>query len=128
MKTEREKIIDFALTLPQAVADKPFEGDFDTTVLRHGDGGKWFGIVMNVEKHRVGLAGEGSVDVLNVKCDPEEAFILRELYAGIVPAYHMNKRHWVSVILNGSVPEDFTERLVGKSYDLTFKKLKVSKK
>jgi predicted DNA-binding protein (MmcQ/YjbR family) len=40
----------------------------------------------------------------------------------------MNKRHWVSVFLNGSVPEDFTERLVGKSYDLTFKKRKVSKK
>ena len=128
MNTERENITSFACSLTGAVADKPFEDDFDTTVFRHGEGGKWFGIVMNVEKHRVGLAGEGSVDVLNVKCDPDEAFILRELYAGIVPAYHMNKRHWVSVILNGSVPEDFTDRLVEKSYDLTLKKRKVSKK
>lgn len=125
MKTEREKIIDFALTLPQAVADKPFEDDFDTTVLRHGEGGKWFGLVMNVEKSRVGIAGEGKIDVLNVKCDPDEAFIVRELYESIIPAYHMNKRHWISVILNGTVPLDFTERLIEKSYDLTYKKRKV---
>jgi predicted DNA-binding protein (MmcQ/YjbR family) len=128
MKTEREKITDFACTLPDAVADKPFEDDFDTTVFRHGEGGKWFGLVMNVEKSRVGLEGEGKVDVLNLKCDPEEGFIVREMYEGIIPAYHMNKRHWISVILNGSVPLDFTQRLIEKSYGLTDKKRKISAK
>lgn len=128
MKTEREKITDFACTLPDAVPDKPFEDDFDTTVFRHGEGGKWFGLVMNVEKSRVGLAGEGKVDVLNLKCDPEEGFIVREMYEGIIPAYHMNKRHWISVILNGSVPLDFTQRLIEKSYGLTDKKRKISAK
>ena len=83
---------------------------------------------MNVEKSRVGLDGEGKIDVLNLKCDPEESFIVREMYGGIIPAYHMNKRHWISVILNGSVPVDFTERLTEKSYDLTRKKRKVSSK
>ena len=128
MKTEREKITDFALTLPGAVADMPFEDDFDTTVFRHGEGGKWFGLVMNVEKSRVGLPGEGKVDVLNLKCDPEESFIVREMYEGIIPAYHMNKRHWISVLLIGSVPMDFTEHLIEKSYDLTDKKRKISVK
>ena len=128
MKTEREKITDFALTLPGAVLDKPFEDDFDTTVFRHGEGGKWFGLVMNVEKSRVGLRGEGKIDVLNLKCDPEESFIVREMYEGIIPAYHMNKRHWISVLLGGSVPMDFTERLIEKSYDLTDKKRKISAK
>ena len=128
MKTEREIISDFALTLPGAVLDKPFEDDFDTTVFRHGEGGKWFGLIMNVEKSRVGLDGEGKIDVLNLKCDPEESFIVREMYGGIIPAYHMNKRHWISVILNGSVPVDFTERLTEKSYDLTRKKRKISSK
>jgi len=126
MKTEREMISDFALTLPGSVLDKPFEDDFDTTVFRHGEGGKWFGLVMNVEKSRVGLTSEGKIDVLNLKCDPEEGFIVREMYEGIIPAYHMNKRHWISVILNGSVPVDFTERLIEKSYDLTYKKRKNS--
>jgi predicted DNA-binding protein (MmcQ/YjbR family) len=124
MKTEREKIIDFALTLPGAVLDMPFEDDFETTVFRHGEGGKWFGLLMRVEKSRVGMPGEGKADVLNLKCDPEESFIVREMYEGIIPAYHMNKRHWISVILNGSVPVDFTERLIEKSYDLTDKKRK----
>ena len=128
MKTEREKITDFALTLPGAVADMPFEDDFDTTVFRHGEGGKWFGLVMNVEKSRVSLPGEGKVDVLNLKCDPEEGFIVREMYEGIIPAYHMNKRHWISVLLIGSVPMDFTEHLIEKSYDLTDKKRKISAK
>ena len=128
MKTERENITDFALTLPGAVADMPFEDDFDTTVFRHGEGGKWFGLVMNVEKSRVGLPGEGKVDVLNLKCDPEEGFIVREMYEGIIPAYHMNKRHWISVLLIGSVPMDFTEHLIEKSYDLTDKKRKISAK
>lgn len=119
MKTEREKIIDFALTLPLACADKPFEDDLDTTVLRHGEAGKWFGIIMNVDKKRLGLGEDGKTDVLNLKCDPEESFIIRELYEAVIPAYHMNKRHWISVILNGSVPEDFTQRLITKSFDLT---------
>ena len=126
MKTQREKITDFACTLPNAVLDKPFEDDFDTTVFRHGEGGKWFGLVMNLERSRVGLPGEGKVDVLNLKCDPEEGFIVREMYDGIIPAYHMNKRHWISVILNGSVPLDFTQRLIEKSYGLTDKKRKIS--
>ena len=128
MKTQREKITDFALTLPGAVLDKPFEDDFDTTVFRHGEGGKWFGLVMNLERSRVGLPGEGKVDVLNLKCDPEEGFIVREMYDGIIPAYHMNKRHWISVILDGGVPCDFVERLTEKSYDLTDKKRKISGK
>lgn len=128
MKTERESIIDFALTLPDAVADMPFEDDFETTVFRHGEGGKWFGLLMRVEKSRVGLEGEGKIDVLNLKCDPEESFIVREMYEGIIPAYHMNKRHWISVLLCGGVPVDFTRRLIEKSYDLTDKKRKISAK
>ena len=124
MNPEREAAIEFACTLPLAVCDNPFEDDFDTTVFRHGEGGKWFGLVMNVHRSRVGLLGEGNVDVLNLKCDPDEAFILRELYESIIPAYHMNKRHWISVILNGVVPEDFTARLIEKSYNLTCKKKK----
>lgn len=124
MKTERERLTSFALSLPLATADKPFEDDFDTTVLRHGESGKWFGLVMNVKKQTLGINEDGYTDVINLKCDPDESFIIRELYSAIIPAYHMNKRHWISVILNGSIPEDFTEKLIAKSFDLTYKKQK----
>ena len=127
MKTEREKITDFALTLPGAVADMPFEDDFDTTVFRHGEGGKWFGLVMNVEKSRVGLRGEGKIDVLNLKCDPEESFIVREMYEGIIPAYHMNKEHWSTVIIGKDATEENITDMLYTSYLLTQKKPRKSK-
>ena len=121
---QREEALAFALTLPYAVADKPFEEDFDTTVLRHGAGGKWFGLIMNIPKKRVGIEEDGMVDVLNLKIDPEESYVVREMFEGIIPAYHMNKRHWISVILNDTVPMEFCEILIQKSYDLTRKKIK----
>ena len=124
METQKEKVMKIALSLPLAVADKPFEDDFDTTVFRHGEAGKWFGIVMKVDKRKVGIDSDGKTDILNLKCDPDESFIIRELYESIIPAYHMNKRHWISVILDGSVPDDFMERLIEKSFDMTNKKQK----
>ena len=121
---QREDALAFALSLPLAVADNPFEEDFETTVFRHGVGGKWFGLLMNVSKRRIGIDEEGTVDVLNLKIDPEESYAVREMFTGILPAYHMNKRHWISVILNGSVPMEFCEILIEKSYDLTRKRIK----
>lgn len=124
MKTERDLVLEFALSLPQAVADNPFEEDFETTVFRHCVGGKWFGLLMKVQKRRVGIDEDGTVDVVNLKIDPEESYAVREMFSGVIPAYHMNKRHWISVILDGSVPMEFCEILIEKSYDLTRKKMK----
>ena len=78
---------------------------------------------MNIPKKRVGIEEDGMVDVLNLKIDPEESYAVREMFEGIIPAYHMNKRHWISVILNDTVPMEFCEILIQKSYDLTKKKL-----
>ncbi len=127
-RKEREAVLTYALSLPGAVADNPFEDDLETTVLRHGIEGKWFGILMYVQKRRVGIDEDGFIDVLNLKIDPEESYAVRELFDGIIPAYHMNKRHWISVLLNGSVPMEMQEILIGKSYDLTKKKLPKAKK
>ena len=66
----RDRILETALGLPGAVSDRPFEGDFDSTVLRHGATGKWFGLLMKAPRDRVGLQGEGLTDLLNLKCDP----------------------------------------------------------
>ena len=118
--TQRNELLDFSLTLKGAVADRPFEDDLDTTVVRHGAAGKWFGLLMKVSGKHLGRAENERFDVVNLKIDPEESYIVREIYPGsILPAYHMNKRHWISVILDGSVPNDFCEMLIGKSYDLT---------
>lgn len=62
-------------------------------------------------------------DSINLKCDPEEAIELRERYEGITPGYHMNKRHWITVRTDGSVPSRLIYELTEKSYKLVVGKL-----
>ena len=119
---ERQRIIEMALALPQTSSDMPFEEDFDSTVLRHSDTGKWFGLLMKAPRGKVGLEGEGMADILNLKCDPLIGYGLRETYPDILPGWHMNKQHWITVRLEGDVPEDVLATLIGMSYDLTKKK------
>ncbi|MGN1080950.1 MAG: MmcQ/YjbR family DNA-binding protein, partial [Acutalibacteraceae bacterium] len=67
---KREELIDFALTLPKTSYDNPFDGDFDSTVLRHSDTKKWFGLIFKAPCRRVGIDRDGYTDILNLKCDP----------------------------------------------------------
>ena len=60
---------------------------------------------------------------LNLKCDPEDADILRSMFDAIKPAYHMNKRHWNSVYLDGTVPEGILHQMIDDSYNLVVKGL-----
>ncbi len=60
---------------------------------------------------------------VNLKCDPERAVELREEYEGIIPGYHMNKRHWNTVLMDGSIPDTLTMELTDHSYELVVKGL-----
>ena len=62
--------------------------------------------------------------LLNLKCDPSQAQELRDIFEAVIPAYHMNKTHWNSVILDGSVPISEIERMIDHSYTLVVKGLK----
>ncbi len=59
---------------------------------------------------------------LNLKCDPERALALRDEYESIIPGYHMNKRHWNTLILDGGVPSKLIRELIDHSYDLVASK------
>ena len=56
---------------------------------------------------------------INVKVDPEWRDFWRNAFSAVVPAYHMNKNHWNSIILDGTIPEDDVRRMISESYDLT---------
>ena len=101
--------------------DHPFEGDFDTTVLRHEGNRKWYAIVMRVSRRKFGLESDETVDVVNLKL-PTELLGSFGAADGVYPAYHMNKRHWISVLLP-DVPEDILAFLTGVSFDATRGKL-----
>lgn len=94
---------------PGAVEDYPF-GD-EMAVFKVA--GKMFALVPLGEK-------PGSI---SLKCDPELATALRNRYAGITPGYHLNKRHWNTVTLDGSVPGDEVLELIEHSYDLVVARL-----
>lgn len=60
---------------------------------------------------------------MNLKCDPDRAEELREEHETIVPGYHMNKKHWNTLILDGSLPAGLVKELIRHSYDLVFASL-----
>ena len=124
----REEFEAFVYDRYNVKADYPFEEDFVTGVFRHGDGGKWFAIAMNISESRLGLSGEGSIDVVNMKCAPEVIESIAGVEPGIYPAYHMNKTHWLTVTLDGSCDDATVEWLLGISYDLTRPKIKAKKR
>jgi len=66
---------------------------------------------------------EGEVS-MNLKCDPDEALALRDIFDAIKPGYHMNKKHWNTVTLPGDVPQGELERMIDQSYALVVKGLK----
>ncbi len=87
-------------------------------VLRNKDNSKWYAVIMNVERNRLKVGGNGMVDVLDVKCD--KALIGSLLgRKGYIPAYHMSKSNWISVLLDGSVSKEDITYLIDLSYELT---------
>ncbi len=93
-----------------------------SAVLRHRDNEKWYAIVMDVPKNKVGLDGTEIIDVLNIKLEPMLVDFLRHT-DGFAPAYHMNKTHWISIRLNGTVPDEQIMDLLNRSYQLTGKRV-----
>ncbi|MCP1659461.1 MmcQ/YjbR family DNA-binding protein [Neisseria perflava] len=102
-------------TLP----DYPWAKFPEYAVFRHTDGKrKWFAVYMPVAAEKLGLHSGGTVAVLNLKCPPETVGSLRQI-SGILPAYHMNKAHWVSVMVE-TVDDDLLWYLLDNSHSLTY--------
>lgn len=103
--------------------DHPWERYPDNTVYRHRGSRKWFALVMKVPRDKLGLPGDGKIDVVNVKCDPITIGSMRT-EPGIYPAYHMNKESWLTVALDGSAGDETVRLLLDMSFELTAPKRK----
>lgn len=86
--------------------------------FRHASNQKWFAMIMDIPKEKLGLSDDGIIPVVNLKCDTRLTGTFRE-EKGIYPAYHMSKAHWLTVALDGSVEEEKVKFLLEMSYDLT---------
>lgn len=101
-----------------AEPEYPWASDPDSAVFRHHDNRKWYALIMNIPRSKLGLAGDSRVDILNLKADTElsGSFLAQE---GIFPAYHMNKTKWISVLLDGTVKTEQILFLLDISFTLT---------
>ena len=109
----RSDAVKFCMTFPQAFEDYPFS-DVNWTVMRRKDTSRGFAFIF--EKN--GLIW------MNVKVKPDWADFWRSCYPSVVPAYHMNKKHWNSIILDGTVPNEKIREMIEDSYSLCGKNLK----
>ena len=121
----KQAFLEYCLERYGTEADYPFDEDFQTAVFRHGSNRKWYGIVMRVSRRRFGFDSDEVIDVVNLKL-PTEMFGSFGAADGVYPAYHMNKLHWISVLLPDA-PDDVVGFLVNVSYEATRDKRKVRK-
>lgn len=117
----REAVFAYVSNYYGVEPDYPFSTAPSYPVLRHPGSRKWFALVMDVPRSRLGLEGEERVDVINLKCSPSLSGVLRR-QEGILPAYHMHRDSWISVLLDGTVAAEDIFPLIDLSYELTKEK------
>lgn len=100
----------YLLNKPEVTEDFPFAPDVPVMKVA----GKMFAL----------LSQRNEIASINLKCDPDEALLLRDIFASVSPGYHMNKRHWNTIVLDGTIPRGEMERMIDNSYSLVVKGLK----
>jgi len=113
----RQEFFDYCHDTYGTYADYPFDEDFETAVFRHANNRKWYAIMMHVSRRKFGFDSDAVVDVVNLKL-PLEMFGSFQEADGVYPAYHMNKLHWISVLLPDA-SDDLVAFLVHTSYEAT---------
>ncbi len=99
----------YLLGKPEAMEDYPFGPDVAVMKVRD----KMFATLGQEQ-------GEGR---MNLKCDPDQALALRDIFDAVLPGYHMNKKHWNTIKLDGSIPEGEIQRMIDHSFALVIKGL-----
>lgn len=113
---KREEIYEYVKKQYGTVPEYLWKESPESAVLRHPNG-KWYAVIMQVEKSRLGLEGDTKVDIIDVKCDPDMVGLLTQTY-GFLPGYHMNKKYWITMLLDGTISEAKILDFLDMSYDL----------
>ena len=108
----KQEIINHCLTFPEVYEDYPW--DDAVALVRHNASKKMFALVDHLN---------GKLQI-SLKCEPMKADFLRGAFEGVIPGYHMNKKHWNTVFIEGDVPIEEIYDMIQHSYDLTKPKKK----
>ncbi|EDO9794746.1 MmcQ/YjbR family DNA-binding protein [Campylobacter fetus] len=113
----RETVFKYAKEKYGTIPDHPWKKYPKYAILRHLKNQKWYGAVINIPRNKLGLNGDDTVDVLNVKCEKDLAILLKDNKA-IFSAYHMNKKNWTSILLE-KAENKMVFDLISQSYKIT---------
>jgi predicted DNA-binding protein (MmcQ/YjbR family) len=111
------KVREYLLSKPEAWEDFPFYPDVAVMKVKN----KMFATLSPASSKEIEVNGD--FHRINLKCDPDEAIQLRDVFESVLAGYHMNKKHWNTVILNGEVPMGELERMIDNSYALVLKSM-----
>ena len=117
---DRSEWKQYILETYHAVSDRPWPRYPNHEVFRHPGNQKWFALMLEVPGEKLGLPEREMLDILNLKCDPVLIASLRGA-PGLLPAYHMNKENWISILLEESDLDKNIRNLLQMSYELTGK-------
>ena len=119
----KQDFLEYCLKAYGTSPDYPFDDWMESAVLRHANNKKWYAIVLRVSRRKFGFDSDEVIDVVNLKL-PTEMFGSFGAADGVYPAYHMNKLHWISVLLPDA-PDDVVQFLVNVSFEATKAKKKI---
>ena len=117
---QSQRIISYVKKTYNASLEFLWDGFPVGAIWRRSDNQKWFGVMMNIPINRIGFDGEEMVDIVNVRADALSTIDNKYIF----PAYHMNKKSWVSVLLNKGLDDEKLFAFVDKSFELAFGKKK----
>lgn len=105
------------LTRYEAESDHSFEDDRSVTVFKQSDNKKWFAATKNIGCRSVGVVRSGRIDIVNLRLSPRDITSLRTR-EGFRPAWRMNQNAWITILLDGSVPDEEVLRCLDTSFAL----------
>jgi len=110
----------YILSKPEAIEDYPFGPGVAVFKIR----GKIFATLAHSNIEMDGKKRKQAR--MNLKCEPDQALMLREIFSAVLPGYHMNKKHWNTVCLDGSIPKSELKTMIDNSFNLVVKGLKAN--
>ena len=113
----KQEFFEYCLDTYGTSPDYPFDDWMESAVFRHADSKKWYAIALRVSRRKFGFERDEVIDVVNLKL-PTEMFGSFGAADGVYPAYHMNKLHWISVLLPDA-PNDVVQFLLNASFEAT---------
>ena len=121
---QANRLVDFIAETYGDKPDFPWKKYSEYGVFRNSDSNKWYALVMNIGFNKLENKASGKVDVVNIKIDENRIPLLLQ-HKGFYPAYHMNKKNWITLVLNDIIKDKLLFELVDESHGYTIKKAKI---